>query len=84
MFDGGDDQCFWVLSVLVDARAEDRVDTLSESIAKRVEMRAHLHVIEGHLASFIVQKDAQLLRQSGDMEWNSVSSKGFHFSVFQP
>lgn len=84
VFDGGDDQCSRVLSVLVDARAEDGVDTLSESVAKCVEMRMCLHIIEGHLSSFIVQKDAQLLRQCGEMERNSVSSEGFHFSTFQP
>ncbi len=84
VFNSSDDQRSGVLSVLVDARAENGEGALSERIGERVEMRACLHIVEGHLASFVVQKDAQLLRQYGEMQRNSVASKSFHFSVLQP
>ncbi len=84
VFNSSDDQRSRVLSVLVDAWAENGEEALSERISERVEMRACLHIIEGHLASFVVQKDAQLLRQCGEMQRNSVASKSFHFSALQP
>lgn len=47
-----------VLPLLVEAGAEDWIQALIKGVSEGVEMQTCLHVIEGNLASFIIQKDS--------------------------
>ena len=61
VFNRGYNERTGVLPILGEARTEDRVQTLIKVVYEGVEMQACLHVIEGDLASFIIQVDSHFV-----------------------
>jgi hypothetical protein len=84
MFHSTDDERGHVLSILVETGTEYRIQTLTESIHEREEVRARLDVIEQQLATFIVKEDANLLGVRGQLEGLSSGCQSLDLPTLQP
>ena len=84
VFDRGYNERSGVIPVLDETGAEDRVEALVERMGEGVEVQTDLHVVEGDLASFVIQEDSHFGGLRLQHERHASRRQGLHLPALQP